>query len=83
MDTAGLIVLPRAGDPLDADLREVDVAIALVAQGAAIQVRLVGLHAPDEAAPIALARAQRAGVGFRLDHWAKTHLTFGPRRTRL
>jgi hypothetical protein len=58
MDTAGLIVLPRAEDPIDADLREVDVAIALVAQGAAVRVRLVGLASADRIAPFALAHAQ-------------------------
>ncbi|HET8786949.1 MAG TPA: hypothetical protein VFM38_15045 [Candidatus Limnocylindrales bacterium] len=67
MDTAGLIVLPRAEDPIDADLREVDVAIALVVQGAAVSVRLVGLTSAERIAPTALARAQAAGVDFRVD----------------
>ncbi|HXS72057.1 MAG TPA: hypothetical protein VN839_10805 [Patescibacteria group bacterium] len=79
MDTAGLIVLPRAEDPIDADLREVDVAIALVAQGAAVRVRLVGLASADRIAPFALAHAQSAGVDFRVDgSGPTTRLIFGP-----
>jgi hypothetical protein len=79
MDTAGLIVLPHAEDPIDADLREVDVAITLVAQGAAVRVRLVGLSSADRIAPIALAHAQTAGVDFRVDgSGSTTRLIFGP-----
>ena len=79
MDSAGLIVLPRAVDPIDADLREVDVAIALVAQGAAVRVRLVGLPSSARIAPIALAHAQSAGVGFRVEGSGPgAGLVFGP-----
>lgn len=79
MDNAGLFFLPHADDPLDAELREVDVAIAMVVRGAAVRVRLVGLNGADHIAPIALARAQEAGVEFRVDHaGATTRLTFGP-----
>jgi len=83
MDTADLVFLPRADDPvnedLDAELREVDVAIEMVARGAAVRVRLVGLSDPDTIAPIALARAQLAGVEFHLDRAGPTpRLTFGP-----
>jgi hypothetical protein len=79
MDTAGILRLPSADDPVEADLREVDVAIEMVARGAAVRVRLVGLHAADEIAPIALARAQFAGVDFRIDRdGPATRLTFGP-----
>jgi len=79
MDTAGLLLLPRADDPLEVDLREVDVAIEMVARGAAVRVRLVGLTDADVIAPIALARAQLAGVDFRVDHaGTTTRLTFGP-----
>ena len=79
MDNAGLFFLPQTDDPLDADLREVDVAIELVARGAAVRVRLVGLNGADQIAPIALARAQEAGVEFRVDHaGSTTRLTFGP-----
>ena len=76
MDTAGLIV-PRAEDPIDADLREVDVAIALVVKGAAVCVRLVGLASAEHIAPIALAHAQAAGVDLRIDgSGSTTHLVF-------
>ncbi|MFL5684507.1 MAG: hypothetical protein ACJ77D_00495 [Chloroflexota bacterium] len=79
METAGLTVLPRAQDRIDADLREVDVAIALVAQGAAVRVRLVGLASADRIAAIALAHAQSAGVDFRVDGTGPTtRLIFGP-----
>jgi len=79
VDTVGLSVLPLAEDPIEMDLREVDVAIQMIARGAAVRVRLVGLNLPDLAAPEALARAQAAGVGFRIDHaGATTRLTFGP-----
>ena len=81
MDTAGLIVLPRAEDPIDADLREVDVAIALVAQGAAVRVRLVGLASADRIAPLALAHAQAACVDFRVDgSGSTTRLDFAASR---
>ena len=76
MDTAGLIV-PRAEDPIDAELREVDVAIALVVKGAAVCVRLVGLASAEHIAPIALAHAQAAGVDLRIDgSGSTTHLVF-------
>ena len=79
MDTAGILHLPGADDPVEADLREVDVAIEMVARGAAVRVRLVGLYAADAIAPIALARAQTAGIDFRVDRdGAATRLTFGP-----
>ncbi len=78
MDTAGLHVLPPAEDPREVDLREVDAAIELVVRGLAVRVRLVGLNDPDAVAPIALARAQVAEVGFRLDHGSATSLTIGP-----
>ena len=79
MATAGLIVLPRAEDPVDVDLREVDVAIAMVAQGAAVRVRLVGLPSAARIAPIAHAHARSAGIDFRVDgSGPTTRLTFGP-----
>jgi hypothetical protein len=79
MDTADLLVLPRADDPLDIDLREVDVAIEMVVRGAAVRVRLVGMSDPDTLAPIALARAQLASVEFQFDRAGTTpRLTFGP-----
>jgi hypothetical protein len=79
MDTAGIFRLPTADEPAEADLREVDVAIEMVARGAAVRVRLVGLSAADEIAPIALARAQVAGVEFRIERdGSATRLIFGP-----
>jgi hypothetical protein len=83
MDTADLRSLPRAEDPidddLDAELREVDIAIEMVARGAAVRVRLVNLRDAETVAPIALARAQQAGIEFHIDRLATTRLTFGPR----
>jgi hypothetical protein len=78
MDTARLSFLPGADDPLDVDLREVDTAIGMVALGMAVRVRLVGLSDADTIAPIALARAQLAGIDFRIDRGESTSLTFGP-----
>jgi hypothetical protein len=79
METAGIVRLPHVDDPLDADLREVDVAIEMVARGAAVRVRIVGMNAADAIAPIALARAQLAGVDFRIDRSSgATLLNFGP-----
>jgi hypothetical protein len=79
VDTADLVVLPRAYDPVDADLREVDAAIELVSLGAAVRVRLVGLSTAAQIAPIALAHAQQAGVGFHVDGTGSTtRLTIGP-----
>jgi hypothetical protein len=79
MDTVDVLFLPHADDPLDIDLREVDVAIEMVLRGLAVRIRLVGLSDPDTIAPIALARAQLAGVEFHLDRSGSTpRLTFGP-----
>ena len=78
MDRPDLSVLPSAEDLVDVDLREVDTAIAMISRGAAVRVRLVGLHAPDEVAPVALARAQAAGIGFRVERLGSIGLTFGP-----
>jgi hypothetical protein len=78
VENAGLYVLPSA-DELERDLREVDTAIAMIASGAAVRVRLIGLHVPDEVAAVALARAQAAGIGFRVDRLGSTRLTFGPK----
>jgi hypothetical protein len=67
-------------DAIDLDLAEVGAAIALVGRGLATRVRLVGLTAPDLIAATALARAQAAGVGFRVERTAaSTTLTIGPR----
>ena len=50
----------------------------MVASGVALRVRLVGLSDADTIAPIALARAQLAGIDFRIDRGESTSLTFGP-----
>jgi hypothetical protein len=79
MDTAGLSVLPRTEGTFESDLREVDIAIELIARGAAVRVRLVGLTMAARIAPIALAHAQRAGVQFRVEPaGGTTRLVFGP-----
>ena len=78
MDTAAPLAFPRHADDLVAtDLAEVDAAIELVRRRAARRVRLVALGAPDLTAPMALAHAQAAGIGFRLErHDATLTLTF-------
>ena len=53
-------------DPLDVALREIDVAIELVASGLARVVQLTGLEAAERAAALGLAQAQSAGVRFEL-----------------
>ena len=57
----------RRAELIDADLTEVDVAIALVSTGAARRVCLTGLRWPEIVAPTALAHAQAAAVDFRID----------------
>ncbi len=78
MDTAEPLAFPRHADDLIAhDLVEVDAAIELVVRGAARRVRLVALGAADLTAPLALAHAQAAGIGFRMErHDAAFTLTF-------
>jgi hypothetical protein len=79
MDT--VIPFPHAlGPAMDRDLDEVDAAIALVVEGHARRVRLVGLADPEAVAAEGLAHAQLAGVGFRLDSSADAvAVTLGPR----
>jgi hypothetical protein len=79
MDTAGIIRLPIAHDPIEADLREIDAAIEMIVRGAARRVRLAGLTAADEIAAIALARAQAAGVELHVERDRNgTRFTLGP-----
>lgn len=79
MDSARSFGLPRAEDQVDVDLREVDAAIALVLRGAAVRVRLISLASAAGIAPMALARAQAAGLAFRADRaGTSTQLTVGP-----
>jgi len=80
MESGSLYSLRFEDDQLEAELREVDGAIAMVARGIATRIRLVGMADADRVAPIALALAQRAGVAFRVDHGDATSLTFGPAR---
>ena len=76
-----VIPFPAApGSAAEHDLMEIDAAIALVAKGHASRVRLVGLNDPQSVAAVGLARAQVAGVGFRMvSNGAAAVLTFGPR----
>jgi hypothetical protein len=56
----------RGDDDLERALGEVDAAIAMVALGVAVSVRLSNLAGAEEAAFDAAARAQSAGVAFTL-----------------
>lgn len=63
-----------------ADLAEVEAAVALVRAGAAVRVRLVGLRDAVGVAGVAAARAQAAGLSFRLESDDPSgSLTIGPR----
>jgi hypothetical protein len=53
-------------DPYDVAVREIDIAIKLVASGSARVVQLSGLEAAERAAATGLAAAQAAGVEFAL-----------------
>lgn len=70
-------------DPLDVALREIDVAIELVASGLARVVQLSGLEAAERAAALGLAQAQAAGVRFELQRSSSAagavSLRIGPR----
>ena len=70
-------------DPLDVALREIDVAIELVASGLARVVQLTGLEAAERAAALGLAQAQAAGVRFELQRSSyvagAVNLRIGPR----
>lgn len=76
------VVAPRASVD-EADLAEVEVAVALVRTGGAARIRLVGLRDAAGIAGIAAARAQAAGLAFRLDtrdpQGGVANLTIGPR----
>ena len=70
-------------DPLDVALREIDVAIKLVASGLARVVQLTGLEAAERAAAMGLAQAQAVGVRFELQRSSSVagavSLRIGPR----
>jgi hypothetical protein len=69
---------PDAGR-LGIDLANVDAAIELVRRRTADRVRLAGLDSAERLAPLALAKAQAAGVRFVLDRdGGSVTLTFGP-----
>jgi hypothetical protein len=74
--------LPGAAlDPVERALVEVDAAVALVVQGVALRVTVSGLPAADDVAAAAAARAQVAGVAFRVrrDTREAVTLVVGPR----
>jgi hypothetical protein len=81
MESRSPILFPGVpDDPAGHDLAEIDAAIALVSAGLARRVRLVSLGEPAAVAATGLARAQEAGIGFRLDRTgAAVAVTIGPR----
>jgi hypothetical protein len=68
-------------DATERTLAEIDAAIAMVALGIAVTVRLVNLPTADDLAFDAAARAQTAGVAFSLqrDGPDSTTMVVGPR----
>jgi hypothetical protein len=71
----------EAAEAEEAALTEVEAAIALVLGHVAIRVRLAGLRVAEAIAGAAAARAQAAGVGFRLDRYEPSGppmITIGP-----
>jgi alkanesulfonate monooxygenase SsuD/methylene tetrahydromethanopterin reductase-like flavin-dependent oxidoreductase (luciferase family) len=70
MEPLAPIRLPAAVEiEEDIALNEVDVAIALVAAGAAVRVRIAGLREPvaDQLAGLAAARTAAAHIAFHVD----------------
>jgi hypothetical protein len=83
MDRSDPIPFPGAGqEQLERTIAEIDGAIELVVRAEARTVYLTGLPRIEQAAPLGAARAQRAGVLFRVEGDAGTPLTVivGPRR---
>jgi len=73
---------PAFDDAGTAALVEIDVAIALVAAGAARRVRLTALPFVETVAAVGLARARSAGLAFRYEPTERAGvatLTIGPR----
>lgn len=70
-----------SGDDVEqADLAEVEAAVAMVSAGTAVRVLLVGLRNPAQIAGIAAAIAQARGLSFRLVPSDTSHsLLVGPR----
>lgn len=69
---------------LERDRREGEVAIEMVARGAAVRVHLDGLRFAERVAPMLAAQAQLAGVLFRVERNERgtPSLLVGPRRAR-
>jgi hypothetical protein len=90
VDRSTLIAFPRPGlagsdaivdDVGDDALAEIDVAIAMVAAGAARRVRLTALPFVESVASVALAHARAAGIAFQLerpDRVGVRTVTIGP-----
>jgi hypothetical protein len=90
VDSSTLIAFPRpglagsdaiAGGAGDEALTEIDVAIAMVAAGAARRVRLTALPFIESVASVALAHARAAGIAFQLerpDRVGVRTVTIGP-----
>jgi hypothetical protein len=76
VEDIGPTPFPRAVEPSDEDveraLSQIDAAIAVVARGAAVRIRLIGFPLVDVVAGLAAAHAQLAGVGFQIDRLAPT-----------
>ena len=83
MEPLAPIPFPPAADAAeDVVLNEVDVAIALVARGAAVRVRIAGLSSAlaEAVAGIAAARAGSVGLRFVVERSASgATFTVGPR----
>jgi len=83
MESLAPIPFPPATDAAeDAALNEVDVAIALVARGAAVRVRVAGIAAPiaDQLTDVAAARSSAARVRFQAESGPDAvTFTVGPR----
>ncbi len=81
MGPADIIMLPRPRTaPFDRGVLDVDAAIELVLQGAAVRVRLTGLPHAGDLAEIGLAHAQAVDLAFCAERDAMgLTLTIGPR----
>jgi hypothetical protein len=75
----------RAVTAVDRELVEGYAAIEMVASGAAERMQLHGFPRAERVAAELAAAAQRAGVGFRLEHHeaGSVSLIIGPRRAEL
>ena len=81
MEPTRFLPFPGAApEDVDADLAEIDAAVALVSLGLATRVRLVGLAHADAVAGAGLAHAQASHVAFALDRSPSgtATITLGP-----